>query len=143
MQRLMRPIHRTSTKPPSRFGRGALALAFMFAACGSGGSDSPDGGAADAATRPPDCTVEAPTACPTPAVKYGDIAPIIQTHCVTCHNGNGQEWPLTTYTHVADWTSEVRAAVLDCSMPPPDAGTVISDEERLAILTWVRCGVPK
>ena len=87
------------------------------------------------------CTVEAPTACPDPAPHYPDIQPIIQRTCVPCHNGMvGGPWPLLQYSHVADWQDVIRAFVLDCSMPPPDAGVPMSDEERTAILTWILCG---
>ena len=37
----------------------------------------------------------------------------------------------------------VRAMLLDCSMPPPDAGVTMPDEERVAILTWLLCGYPE
>jgi hypothetical protein len=28
-------------------------------------------------------------------------------------------------------------------MPPADGGTSMSDDERLAILNWIRCGFPE
>jgi hypothetical protein len=70
--------------------------------------------------------------------------PIFEQRCVPCHAGlpNGP-WPLTTYTHVADWEQELRAALIDCSMPPPDAGAGLTGEERRAILIWIRCGLPQ
>ena len=61
-----------------------------------------------------------------------------------CHNGMiGGPWPLMQYSHVADWFDVVRAMLLDCSMPPPDAGVTMPDEERVAILTWLLCGYPE
>jgi hypothetical protein len=30
--------------------------------------------------------------------------------------------------------------MLACTMPPPDAGVPMSDEERESILIWIRCG---
>ncbi len=50
---------------------------------------------------------------------------------------------LLQYSHVADWNDVVRAMLLDCSMPPPDAGVPMPDEERTAILTWLLCGFPE
>jgi hypothetical protein len=91
---------------------------------------------------PPPCTVTAPTECPDPAPLYGDVAPIIGKFCASpCHYGApAGPWPLTDYEHVADWQDVVRDQVLTCVMPPPEERSDITDAERLAILTWVRCG---
>lgn len=87
------------------------------------------------------CTVSAPLECPDPAPGYADVAPIFAQRCASCHSGMpGTPWSLRDYEHVADWQDVVRAEVLHCKMPPPDSGVTISDEERLAILTWVKCG---
>jgi hypothetical protein len=32
--------------------------------------------------------------------------------------------------------------VADCSMPPEDAGTVMTNAERVQVLDWLRCGYP-
>ncbi len=126
----------------------------MVMACGSstpappggdpdGGAQTPDGGA-DAGPTPPTCSVPAPTACPESAPHYPDVAPVFESRCVICHSGTWEgPWPLNDYGHVADWQDSIRANLLDCSMPPPDAGVPITLEERLAILTWIRCGLPK
>ena len=98
-----------------------------------GGTGLPDGGVS--------CDVQAPTVCPTPAPTYSDVEPIIQSRCVVCHSGTiGGPWALTDYPHVADWKNEVRGNLLDCSMPPSDAGFVMPEEERTRILEWVLCG---
>jgi len=91
-----------------------------------------------------ECFVTAPTSCPEPPVRYVDVAPVFQQHCVTsCHSGIADgPWPLTDYEHAADWWDIIRATMLNCSMPPIDAGSTITLEERLAILTWLRCGFP-
>lgn len=90
----------------------------------------------------PACTVTAPTDCPDPAPRYADVAPIIGAHCASpCHWGApGGPWPLTDYPHVADWQDVVRDDLLDCSMPPPEADSTMTDAERTAILVWIRCG---
>ena len=89
------------------------------------------------------CSVQAPTACPEPAPHYGDVEPIFQARCVICHNPTWSgPWPLDSYRHVTDWQDTIRSNLLDCTMPPPEAGVPMSNEERLAILTWIRCGFP-
>jgi hypothetical protein len=55
----------------------------------------------------------------------------------------GGPWPLTAYNHVADWQDVIRADMLTCAMPPPDAGVPMGSDERVAILTWIRCGFPQ
>jgi hypothetical protein len=116
-----------------------LATATLTASCGPS-AQTPDGGVTiDGA--PLVCTVEAPTVCPDPPPHYPDIQPIIERACVPCHQGlPGGNWPLLQYSHVADWQDIIRAQMLACTMPPPDAGVPISDEEREAILTWILCG---
>ena len=92
------------------------------------------------------CTVSAPTMCPDPAPTFADVTPIFERRCAIagCHTGFvGGPWPLDTYEHIADWQDVVRAEVVSCSMPPADANVPITDEERLTILNWVRCGLPK
>jgi hypothetical protein len=120
----------------ARAGLLALACAAAAAACG-GGDDRP-------AARPLTCSVTAPTSCPDPAPRYADIAPIVSRRCVACHWGAiDGPWPLLTYTSIVDWEDLVRGSLLDCSMPPLDSGVVMADEERVAILTWLRCGHPR
>jgi len=115
--------------------------------CGSSGDAPP----ADASTNPPSgdgtlpasCDLEAPTACPEPAPTYGDVSPIFASRCVTCHSGApGGPWALRDYEHVVDWSDTIHDELLACAMPPLDAGVPITKEERLAILTWIRCGTP-
>lgn len=90
------------------------------------------------------CNAVPVTSCPTPAPRYGDVAPIISARCVGCHHGmmKGGPWPLTDYHHVADWADVVRADLLACAMPPPDAAP-LPDGERQLLLTWLRCGAPE
>ena len=90
------------------------------------------------------CDTVLPTSCPTPPVTYEQhVKPIIEARCLSCHDGNGEEWPLTDYPHVADWVSEVRAVIADCSMPPPEERIEMPTSERQVILDWVRCGAPE
>jgi hypothetical protein len=130
----------------------ALAtLCIAQLACGSSSNvarpgDPPDA-EVDAAVVDPAmyaCGVPAPTSCPSPAPTFAaDIQPIIQRLCVPCHVGVADgPWPLTAYQHVADWQDIIRAAMLDCTMPP-DAGFPMTKSERLTLLTWIRCGLPR
>ena len=108
-----------------------------------GGDKAPDGAASDAA-KPPVCDVTLPTSCPDPAPHYAaDVEPILKQRCWSCHDGKGEQWPLTTYSHVADWALEIRAQISKCTMPPPDSGITVPNEERETILAWLRCGFPK
>jgi hypothetical protein len=109
---------------------------------GSGSGPIGSGGEGGAPTPPP-CTVSAPTACPEDWPVYADVEPVLEGRCVTCHLGEqGGPWPLTTYSHVAAWRDEIRAALLTCAMPPPAEAPPLSNEESLLILTWIRCGMP-
>jgi hypothetical protein len=108
-------------------------------------SASADAGARDAtAVAPIVCSVRAPTSCPDPAPRYADVAAVIALRCESCHSPRWHgPWPLDRYEHVADWQDTVRANMLDCSMPPPDAGIAMADAERMVILNWLRCGLPR
>lgn len=104
-----------------------------------GGADELDGGAGSVA-----CTVQPPTECPDPAPVYADVAPIFKQRCATCHISDWTgPWPLDTYSHIADWADTIRDMLVQCSMPPPEAGTPLPDEESEQILTWIKCKTPK
>jgi hypothetical protein len=117
----------------------------LFGACRGAPGESPR----DAATDPDDpdgfvCSVIAPTVCPNPPPHYPDIAPIVEVRCVPCHYGAVDgPWPLTSRKHLADWYDIIPPALLNCLMPPRDAGVPMTTEERVAILTWLRCGFPE
>lgn len=97
----------------------------------------------DSGVEPIECNVVAPTACTDPNLKYADVQPIIQTHCVSCHDGTQDQWPLTSYSHVADWYDDIRSRLLTCGMPPPDSEVTMTTDERETILHWIRCGYPR
>ena len=117
---------------PARFT--PILLALLLAGC------PPDPGPTDGGALA--CTVEAPTSCERPELRYSDVKPIIDQTCVGCHDatfGDGP-WPLASYTDVADWADTVRDDIANCSMPPPDGGMSITDEQRRLVLDWLRCG---
>jgi hypothetical protein len=91
------------------------------------------------------CDAVAPTECNDAGLTYAaDVKPIIDAHCVPCHYGQiGGPWPLTSYNDVADWQDTVRDDLVRCTMPPADAGTVMSTAEKQKVLDWLRCGYPR
>jgi hypothetical protein len=106
--------------------------------------ESDAGETARDASAPFVCDVVAPTSCPEPAPKFADVQPIFVQQCGTCH---GQDWtgawPLNSYTHIADWQDEIRSELVSCGMPPPESGMTISAPDRMKILQWIRCGLPR
>ena len=122
--------------PPARGGSAGTG--------GAAGEAGEAGGGGEAgAYTPPPCTIVAPTACPDPAPSYADVEPTFRERCVVCHMGAADgPWPLTNYGHVASWGPEIRAMLLTCSMPPPEERMPLPNDENLAILTWIRCGMP-
>lgn len=122
-----------------------VLLAGMLVGCGSSGAPSSTGEQdADVSVEPVECNVEAPTSCPDPPPRYADVEPIFQERCVGCHDGaEDGPWPLTSYSHAADWHDIIRAAMLDCTMPPPESGMTMTTAERETLLNWLRCGFPK
>lgn len=90
------------------------------------------------------CEVQAPAACDDPSsTSYAEVEPIIERRCLECHDGSTEQWPLTSYSHVASWYDEIRGMMLTCSMPPPDSGLSMTVSERQALLRWIRCGLPR
>jgi hypothetical protein len=109
------------------------------------GADAPDDAPVADANLPETsyACVTAPTSCPTPAVTYADVQGIFAERCAVCHSGGRPSgmWPLTEYSHVVDWREDIRAFVLNCIMPPADAGVPITVDERIAILNFIKCGL--
>jgi uncharacterized membrane protein len=105
-------------------------------------------GASCSVPAPPDagpaCDAIAPDFCDKPTLRFVDVQPLFEIYCVTCHYGQaGGPWPLKSHMDIADWTDVVRDDLVDCSMPPADAGTSMTREERALILDWLRCGAPE
>ena len=89
------------------------------------------------------CEFTQPTECPDPAPHYADVEPIFQNTCQECHALDGDQWPLDTYGHVADWNDLIRDELRSCTMPPPDSGVRLEAADRELILTWLLCGFPE
>ncbi|WP_394831134.1 cytochrome c [Pendulispora rubella] len=126
---------------------GALLVASLVVAAACSSNDASPGGKSDAISDgalPESCKdLTAPTACPSPAPTFASVEPIFEQRCTSCHGGVAGLWPLRGYEHIVDWADTIRGEVLGCSMPPLDAGSGITKEERLAILQWIRCGTPQ
>ncbi|MGE0393301.1 MAG: hypothetical protein AB7I25_04710 [Vicinamibacterales bacterium] len=88
---------------------------------------------------------------------YGDVQPILRTHCESCHRSQGAShgglvapMPLSTWDEVRPWTRAIAAAVESKRMPPwlaspASAGVFINERGltagQIATLTaWVRGG---
>ena len=89
---------------------------------------------------------------PTPTFAR-DVAPILQTHCVTCPRpGEIGPMSLLTYADVRPWARAIGRQVADGVMPPwhaeaPD-GTFLNERkltasEKDAIARWVAAGAPQ
>jgi hypothetical protein len=106
--------------------------------------EAADAGPARDADLPFVCDVVAPSACPEPAPTYADVQPIFTRQCGVCHGQDWTgEWPLDSYSHVSDWQDEIRSELVSCSMPPRDSGVEIAPADRMKILHWLRCGLPR
>jgi len=94
--------------------------------------------------EPTPCVVTAPTECPEPAPRWANVAPIFESRCASCHDGQPfNPWPLDSYEHVADWHDVVRDMLLNCTMPPVDSDEKLPPDERDTVLVWIRCGFPE
>jgi uncharacterized membrane protein len=88
------------------------------------------------------CTASTPTSCPsTPPSYAADVAPLLETYCVSCHQAGGQQSdkPLDTFRSVSTLSSGVESSVGSCSMPPSGEAQP-TDAERETILAWIVCG---
>ncbi len=80
----------------------------------------------------------------------GDIAPILDKHCVSCHHTGGiGPFPLVTYKEVRSHATQIAAVTKQRYMPPwpPQAGygefadeRRLSDEEIRLLAAWVNGG---
>lgn len=82
--------------------------------------------------------------CPADVPSYSmTIAPILQTTCIlSCHSPDGSAgFPENTYAEVSGQAGNMLEFVAECLMPPEN-GPVMSDQERIALTAWLRCGAP-
>jgi hypothetical protein len=87
-------------------------------------------------------------------VTYAEhIAPLIYTHCTSCHrDGEIGRFPLTNYQEVMSWATVIRQVTQVRYMPPwqPDptysrfvGENVLTDTEIQQIADWVAGGMPR
>ena len=107
-------------------------------------------GAGLAACGPDDttnCPNDLPAACPEPTPSYvADASPIFEDRCFECHGPGGKaqsKHDFSTYDDVYRQRSPILNAVYACKMPPADAASELSLEERQALLAWLVCGAPE
>lgn len=83
----------------------------------------------------------------------GDVAPILYTHCVSCHHPNDiAPMSLLTYKEARPWAAAIQEAVVSRKMPPwkadPHYGKwandpSLSQAELDTIRAWVQAGAPE
>jgi hypothetical protein len=93
------------------------------------------------------CTsVDASATCVGDAGFDATIVPIIAKSCLkSCHDDSPDAaWPLTDYDDVHAWAEYIAQDLLQCTMPPVNAGPSypITREDRETILNWIVCGAP-
>ncbi len=82
-----------------------------------------------------------------------DIAPILQSKCVTCHrNGDIGSWSMTSHEVVTNYAASIRNDVLTGRMPPWHADPItgpfsndqsLSTDEAAKLVAWVEAGTPR
>jgi hypothetical protein len=82
-----------------------------------------------------------------------EIAPLLQTKCVTCHKpGDIGNWSMTNHASIVEHASEIRAHVLGALMPPWHADPAfqkISNDfsmtpgEQARLVAWLDAGAPR
>ncbi|HVL14769.1 MAG TPA: redoxin family protein, partial [Gemmata sp.] len=125
--------------------------------------DLKDALAAVLAGKPVANPVTPPVGCPIdldprPSVKagavtfYKDVAPILNTHCVSCHRtGEVAPFPLSTYKQAARWAADIKEYTANKQMPPwPAAGGVpmkgerrLTEKELATLAAWADADAPE
>lgn len=83
---------------------------------------------------------------------YKDVAPILESHCQSCHRPNDiAPFALLSYDDASTWAEDIKRVVTDRIMPPwkPVAGfgdfrdvNVLTDDEKQTLLSWIDAGAP-
>lgn len=113
----------------------AIAITAAALACGDEGSETNP----EVACQP----LSLPVACENDTLGYADVAPIFETHCLACHAGDNLLPRLTSYADAAALFESIPSEIATCSMPPEDSMPSMSEDERLLVLDWFRCGFPE
>jgi mono/diheme cytochrome c family protein len=97
---------------------------------------------------------ERPAAVANASVTYHrDVAPILQTHCQSCHRpGEVGPFALTSYKQATNWGTDIKEYAADHKMPPwkpAAAAHAFADDRRLSdkdiatLAAWVDGGMPE
>lgn len=96
---------------------------------------------------------EIPYPARTPLTYTGEIGPILERKCVTCHSpGNIAPWAMTNYNIVRTYAPVIKSEVLSRRMPPwhpdPHHGKFLNDrsltpEEEFKLVEWINAGAPR
>jgi thiol-disulfide isomerase/thioredoxin len=100
------------------------------------------------------CRINRVNRQPKGEVTYANqIAPILQSRCVACHQtGEIAPFPLTSYADASGWADTIREVVESRRMPPwfanPKYGKFsndcrLSDDEMRLLCTWIDNGAPE
>lgn len=134
--------HRTSSRPT----RHLASLAALLLIPGLGACD-------DASPREEELNDASGTLAPQ-AASWGDVAPIFQARCVSCHQSGGiAPFALDDYESASRWAAPAAAAVQARIMPPwlmNDDGSCqhfessryLSEEEIQTLVNWAAAGAP-
>ncbi|MDB6109039.1 MAG: hypothetical protein JWR69_789, partial [Pedosphaera sp.] len=100
------------------------------------------------------CRITFESETPKQPISYvGEIAPLLQKHCVGCHSpGQIGPFAMSSYAKVKNWSAMMEEVVLDRRMPPwhadPHYGKFANDRtltpvETHALLEWIGQGCPR
>jgi hypothetical protein len=126
----------------------AFASLALSACSGASDATSPPGSASQGSTsgEAGPCTATVPSSCPTAAPTWSaDAMPIFESHCWSCHAGDGIEssqYPFGSYSAIYQARTTILEQLSLCNMPPSDAPTALTSDERETLLTWLACGAP-
>lgn len=62
-----------------------------------------------------------------------DVAPLIQSNCVSCHN------TYVNYTAIQTSATSIRSVIVDGSMPK---GSTLTEDQKNNIVCWIDAGAP-
>ncbi|HEY5711424.1 MAG TPA: urate hydroxylase PuuD [Allosphingosinicella sp.] len=94
----------------------------------------------------------APTAAPAGAVTFGDVQPILATHCAGCHSAHPTNpafasppmgLVLDSYDDVRAASVKIRARAVDTETMPMGNATHMSRTERDRLGAWIAAGGPR
>jgi len=82
--------------------------------------------------------------CPPGGTSFSQsVLPIIQANCAVsgCHAGQ-QQPTLQSHTQISSNASKIKLRTSNGTMPPPQSGNSLTQEEIDAIACWVDAGAP-